>query len=310
MKDFREKMCKIALVQAEPVLFDKEKTVEKALQCIGEAAQNGAQIVVFPESFVPCYPYGMNFGFSVGSRTREGREDWKRYYDNSMVVPGTETELFGQAAKNYGVYVSIGITERDAINTTLYCTNLIFSPNGELAAKHRKLKPTGAERYIWGDGYDGFFPVVDTPWGVMGGLICWENYMPLARVALYEKGTAIYLAPNTNDNPEWFDTIRHIAIEGHCYVINVDQYVMRESYPKDLHAQDEISKLPETIMKGGSCVVDPYGHYVVEPVWNQEEIIYAELDMDAVPSSRMEFDGVGHYSRPDVLKLQINDSDC
>lgn len=308
MQDLKSNICKIALVQGEPVLFDKEKTMKKVLDYVEEAAGNGAQLIVFPESFVPCYPYGMSFGFSVGARTQEGREDWKRYYDNSMVVPGEETELLGQAAEKYRVYISIGITERDAVNATLYCTNLIFSPDGKLAAKHRKLKPTGAERYIWGDGYEGHFPVVETPWGVMGSLICWENYMPLARVALYEKGTAIYLAPNTNDNPEWFDTIRHIAIEGHCYVVNVDQYVRRESYPKDLNAQDEIGKLPETIMRGGSCVVDPYGHYVNEPVWDREGIIYADLDMEAVPSSRMEFDGVGHYSRPDVLELRVNDS--
>lgn len=149
MQDFKNKMCKVALIQAEPVLFDKERTIKKALQCIGEAAENGAQLIVFPESFVPCYPYGMSFGFAVGSRTGEGREDWKRYYDNSMVVPGKETDLLGQAAKDYGVYISMGITERDATNATLYCTNLIFSPDGKLAAKHRKLKPTGAERYIW-----------------------------------------------------------------------------------------------------------------------------------------------------------------
>lgn len=306
MKDMQEKYCKIALVQAEPVMFDKEATVKKSLECIKEAAENGAQLIVFPESFIPCYPYGLTFGFSVGARTPEGRVDWKRYYDNAVVAPGDETRLLAEAAREYGVYVSMGITERDAVNTTLYCTNLIFSPDGNLT-KHRKLKPTGAERYIWGDGYEGYFPVVETPWGVMGSLICWENYMPLARVALYEKGTSIYLAPNTNDNPEWFDTIRHIAIEGHCYVVNVDQYVRKEAYPQDLLAQDEVQKLSDSVIRGGSCVVDPYGHYVNEPVWDKEEIIYAELDMEAVSSSRMEFDGVGHYSRPDVLKLKINE---
>ena len=131
--------------------------------------------------------------------------------------------------------------------------------------------------------------------------------MPLARVALYEKGTAIYLAPNTNDNTEWFDTIRHIAIEGHCYVINADQYVTKQAYPGDLHAQEEISRIPDIVIKGGSCVIDPYGHYLEEPVWNREAIIYADLDMEAVPASRMEFDGTGHYSRPDVLKLQVRE---
>lgn len=306
MQNFKNQRCRIALIQAEPILFDKAATVQKALNCIEEAAKNGADLIVFPESFIPCYPYGLSFGFTVGARTAQGREDWKRYYDNAVVVPGKETFQFEAAAKKHQVYISIGITERDSIHATLYCTNLIFSPDGHLAAKHRKLKPTGAERYIWGDGYDGLFPIVNTPWGVMGSLICWENYMPLARVALYEKGTAIYLAPNTNDNPEWFDTIRHIAIEGHCYVINVDQYVSKKAYPKALHAQEEIDRLPDIVIKGGSCIVDPYGHYLTEPVWNEEAIIYAELDMETVPASRMEFDAVGHYSRPDVLQLQIN----
>ena len=245
----------------------------------------------------------MTFGFTVGARTQDGREDWKRYYDASVVVPGPETERLGEAAKAAGAYVSIGITERDAVNATLYCTNLIFTPDGSLAAKHRKLKPTGAERVIWGDGYEGSFPVVETPWGVMGSLICWENYMPLARAALYAKGTTIYLAPNTNDNPEWQDTIKHIAIEGHCYVVNVNQYITKSMYPSDLHCPQETAVLNDEVCIGGSCVIDPYGHYVNEPVWNKEAIIYADLDMSAAPMSRMEFDGIGHYSRPDVLKL-------
>ncbi len=308
MKDLVQKNCRIAIVQGAPVLFDKEATLQKAVKEIRTAAENGAELIVFPESYIPCYPYGMTFGFTVGSRTAAGREDWKVYYDNSVLVPGPETEALGNAAKEAGAYVSIGITERDATNATLYCTNLIFAPDGTLAARHRKLKPTGAERFIWGDGYEGAFPVVDTPWGVMGSVICWENYMPLMRVALYEKGISLYLAPNTNDNPEWQDSIKHIAIEGHCYVVNADQYFTRDMYPKSLNAQDEIRALNETVCRGGSCVIDPYGHYVNEPVWDKEGILYADLDMEQVAASRMEFDGVGHYSRPDVLKLQINEN--
>lgn len=308
MKDIEKNTCRIALVQASPVMFDKTATTDAAIRAIEEAANNGAELIVFPESYIPCYPYGMTFGFTVGARTQAGREDWKRYYDASVVVPGPETERLGEAAKEAGAYVSIGITERDAVNATLYCTNLIFAPDGSLAAKHRKLKPTGAERVIWGDGYEGSFPVVETPWGVMGSLICWENYMPLARAALYEKGTAIYLAPNTNDNPEWQDTIKHIAIEGHCYVVNVDQYITKSMYPGDLYCPQEIAALKDEVCIGGSCVIDPYGHYVNEPVWNKEAIIYADLDMNAVPMSRMEFDGVGHYSRPDVLNLSVLDN--
>lgn len=307
MKDYQKRTLRLAVIQAEPVLFDKGRTTEKAVRLIREAAEKGAEMVVFPESFIPCYPYGMTFGFTVGARTAAGREDWKVYYDNAVVVPGPETDAIGGAARECGVYVSIGITERDSLNASLYCTNLIFGPDGAIAAKHRKLKPTGAERFIWADGQDSYFPVVETPWGKAGALICWENYMILARAALYQKGISLYLAPNTNDNPEWFDTLKHIAIESHCYVINADMIVRRASYPASLHAQDEIARLPETAIRGGSCIIDPYGHYAAEPLWDEEGIVMADLDMEQVPASRMEFDGIGHYSRPDVLELVVHE---
>lgn len=303
-----EKGCKVALVQAAPVLFNKNATIDKVVEKIREAGTQGADLIVFPESFVPCYPYGLSFGFTVGSRDQDGRKDWKVYYDNSVAVPSADTERIAVAAKEAGAYVSLGITERDLTNCTLYCTNLIYSPEGTLISKHRKLKPTGAERYIWGDGYEGAFPVVDTPWGIMGSLICWENYMPLARAALYQKGVALYLAPNTNNNDEWQDTIRHIAIEGHCYVMNCNMFVTKDMYPDDFHCPAEIAALPEKVLTGGSCIVDPYGHYLTQPVWDKESIIYADIDPDEVPRSRMEFDAAGHYSRPDVLELIIHEN--
>lgn len=306
MRDLKP-ICRVAVVQAAPVLFDTAAGREKALGLIREAAENGAELVVFPELFLPCYPYGMTFGFTVGHREESGRADWKRYYDNSLLVPGPETEALAAAAREAGLWLSIGVSERVAESGTLYNTNLIFAPDGSLAAHHRKLKPTGAERVVWGDADRGFFPVAETPWGPMGSLICWESYMPLARVALYEKGVTLYLSPNTNDNEEWQATIRHIAIEGHCYFINCDMVFDRSQYPADLNAQEEIARLPETVCRGGSCIVDPYGHYVTEPVWDREALIYADLDMNAVPASRMEFDACGHYSRPDVLRLEYED---
>ena len=306
MKDLK-KSCKIAVVQAAPVLFDKDACVEKAVKLIHEAAAQGSELIVFPELFIPCYPYGMTFGFTVGSRNADGRKDWKRYYDNSILCPGPETEILGAAAKEAGAYVSIGVSERAPLSATLYNTNLVFTPVGKLDAIHRKLKPTGAERVVWGDANKNYFPITDTPWGPMGSMICWESYMPLARVALYEKGVTLYLSPNTNDNEEWQATIRHIAIEGHCFFVNCDMYFTRDMYPKDLLSQEEIGRLNDIVCRGGSCVVDPYGHYVTQPVWDKEEIIYADLDMDMVPSSRMEFDATGHYARPDVLELRIHE---
>lgn len=309
MKNLK-KQLRAAIVQASPVLFDKKATIDKVVRQIMEAGQNGAELIVFPESLIPCYPYGLTFGFTVGSRNEDGRKDWKVYYDNAVVVPD-DTISIAAAAKKAHAYVSIGVTERDPVNCSLYCSNLIFSPEGELVSLHRKIKPTGAERYIWADSHvpETYFPMVDTEWGRMGSLICWENYMPLSRVALYEKGVALYLAPNTNDNPEWQDTIKHIAIEGHCYVFNVDQYFTKDMYPSTLLEQEEISRLNDETCTGGSCIIDPYGHYVTEPVWNKEAIIYADLDMDKVPMSRMEFDATGHYSRPDILEFYINDGD-
>ena len=306
MKDLK-KICRIAVVQAAPVMFDKAACTDKAVGLIREAGEQGAELIVFPELFVPGYPYGMTYGFTVGSRTADGRKDWKDYYDNSLLVPGPETEALARAAKAAHAYVSIGVSERDPLSATLYNSNLIFSPEGTLLTVHRKLKPTGAERVVWGDADRGYFPVADTPWGPMASLICWESYMPLARTALYQKGVTLYLSPNTNDNEEWQATIRHIAIEGHCYFINCDLYFTRDMYPKDLRCPEEIGRLKDVVCRGGSCVVDPYGHYVTEPVWDREEIIYADLDMEKVPASRMEFDACGHYARPDVLELTVRE---
>lgn len=306
MNDLK-KTCRIAVVQAAPVLFDKAACVDKAVRLIREAGERGAELIVFPELFIPGYPYGMTYGFTVGSRTAGGRADWKGYYDNSILIPGPETAALARAAGEARAYVSVGVSERDSLTATLYNSNVVFSPEGELMTNHRKLKPTGAERVVWGDANRDYFPIAETPWGPMASLICWESYMPLARAALYQKGVTLYLSPNTNDNEEWQATIRHIAIEGHCFFINCDMYFTRDMYPGDLHCPEEIGRLNDVVCRGGSCIVDPYGHYVTEPVWDREETIYADLDMEQVPASRMEFDACGHYARPDVLELVVHE---
>ena len=305
MKDLEKKTCRIGLVQAEPVLFNKKASLEKAMGYIDEAAKNGAELIVFPELFIPGYPVGMNFGFSVGKRTEPGREDWKRYYDASVVAGAEEFMQIAEAARRIGTFISIGFSERDAVGGTLYNSNAIFEPDGSYKL-HRKLKPTGSERLVWGDADKHYFPVTDTPWGPVGSLICWESYMPLARVALYQKGITIYISPNTNDNPEWQATIQHIAIEGKCYFVNADMIIRKDSYPADLRA-DEIKDLPYWVCHGGSCIIDPFGHYVTDPVWDEETVIYADLDMELPASCKMEHDAVGHYARPDVLKLVVED---
>lgn len=304
--DIKKDSCSIALVQAEPVLFDKAACVDKAVKYIEEAAANKAELIVFPELFIPGYPIGMNFGFSMGKRTAEGRADWKRYYDASMCVGDAEFLKLAAASEKAKAYVSIGFSEQDSVIGTLYNSNVIFLPDGTWSV-HRKLKPTGSERVVWGDANRDYFPVVKTPWGPIGSLICWESYMPLARVALYQKGITIYISPNTNDNPEWQATIQHIAIEGKCYFINSDMLVRKSSYPNDLETKKDIEALPDMVCRGGSCIIDPFGHYVTEPLWDEEGIIYAELDMSLPISCKMEHDAVGHYARPDVLELIVHE---
>lgn len=305
MKDLAN-TCRIAVVQAEPILFDKDACLKKAFERIGECVENQAELVVFPELFIPGYPYGMNFGFTTGARTQGGREDWKRYYDNSILADGQQMQALRRLAQKNGIYLSMGYSERDPQNGTLYNSNMLIAPDGSWK-NHRKLKPTGSERMIWGDANRDYFPTMDTPWGTMGSLICWENYMPLARMALYEKGVSLFLAPNTNDNPEWQSTIRHIAIEGHCYVVNCDMLIRKSSYPEDLNEYPAIRQLPDMVCRGGSCIIDPYGHPVSDCLWEDEGIIYATLDMQMVPASRMELDVCGHYSRPDVLQFNVNE---
>ena len=305
MKDFKH-TCKIALVQAEPILFDKDASLAKALKYIEEAAEQNAELIVFPELFIPGYPIGMSFGFSMGKRTEAGREDWMRYYDASLLAGGPEFEALAAAAVKAKAYISMGFSERDAVKGTLYNSNVIFEPDGSYKV-HRKLKPTGTERVVWGDADKDYFPITETPWGPVGSLICWESYMPLARVALYQKGVTIYISPNTNDNPEWQATIQHIAIEGKCYFINADMIVRKTSYPDDLNEQDAVDRLPDMVCRGGSCIIDPYGHYLTEPVWDEETIIYADLDMTLPAACKMEHDAVGHYARPDVLKLIVEE---
>lgn len=306
MKDLKKNTCRLALIQAEPVMFDKAASLAKALRLIREAADQNAELIVFPELFIPGYPFGMNFGFSTGKRTEEGREDWMKYCEASVVEGEEEFRQLAAAAAETGAYISIGFSERDAVNGTLYNSNAVFEPDGTWKV-HRKLKPTGSERVVWGDANQGYFPITQTPWGPIGSLICWESLMPLARVALYQKGITIYLSPNTNDYDSWLATARHIAVEGKCFFINADMIIRKSSYPAGLNEQPAIDQLPDMVCRGGSCIIDPRGNFVTEPVWDEEATIYADLDMTLPAACKMEHDAVGHYARPDVLELIVHE---
>jgi nitrilase len=300
---------RVAVVQAASIIMDLEASTEKAVSLTLEAGEKGAKIVVFPEAFIPAYPRGLTFGAKVGSRSHEGRKDWFRYWDNSIVVPSEETDKLGEAACKAGVYLVIGVIERDNENSggTLYCSVLFFGPDGELLGVHRKLKPTASERLIWGEGDGSTLPVFDTPYGKIGALICWENYMPLARAAMYAKGVQIYIAPTADARDAWQATIRHIALEGRCFVLSSNQYVTKDMYPTDLACYDDLASSPDEMSRGGSAIVGPLGDYIVEPVFGREEILYADLDIRDIAYSQFDFDVVGHYSRPDVFTLLVNE---
>jgi nitrilase len=305
----KTRFVKVAVVQAGSVVMDKEKCVEKAVRMLEEAGENGAKIAVFPEAFIPAYPRGMSFGAVVGSRSEQGRKDFLAYWKNSIAVPGPETAQLGEAAKKAGTYVVIGVIEKDQESSqgTLYCTALFFGPDGKLLGKHRKLKPTGSERLIWGEGDGSTLPVFDTPYGKIGALICWENYMPLARAAMYAKGVQIYVAPTADARDTWFATVRHIAAEGRCFVLSCNQYSTKDMYPEEITLREEFKEVPHELTRGGSCIVSPLGDFIAEPVFGEETIIYADLDLDKIAEAQFDFDPVGHYARPDVFQLKVNE---
>lgn len=293
-----------AVVQAAPVFFDKTKTVDKIQTLVDQASKEKASLILFPEVFIPGYPRGLIFGTTVGGRSPEGREMFLRYWENSIVVPGPETDLLARAAKEAKAYVVIGVTEKDKISDTLYCTLLYFSPEGNLIHKHRKLKPTAAERILWGEEDGSDLNVLDTSVGKLGGLICWENYMPLARTTLYQQGIEIYVAPTADCRGTWQSSLEHIACEGRCFVLGCNQILTSEHYPEDLKSQLSTANLslPST---GGSCIISPLGKRLAGPLYDQEGILTAEIDHREIIKAKMDFDVIGHYARPDVFELRV-----
>ncbi len=298
-----------AVIQAAPVLFDSEATLAKAQRLIAEAAAQGANLILFPEAFIPAYPRGLTFGTVVGHRTPSGRKTWQVYWANSVDVPGPVTKALGVAARQARVHVAIGVIERATHSRgTLYCSLLYFAPDGRLLAKHRKLKPTGAERLIWGEGDGRTLKVLETTLGKLGGLICWENYMPLARMALYEQGVEVYLAPTADARDTWQATLRHIACEGRCFVLGCNQYVSKTMYPANLPGAEALDNMPEVMCRGGSAIISPLGEVLAGPLYDQEGMLFADLDLAEIVRSRFDFDVAGHYARPDVLQLRVTPS--
>ncbi|MEM6380187.1 MAG: carbon-nitrogen hydrolase family protein [Bacteroidota bacterium] len=297
----KDQKVKVAVVQASPVLFNLEASLAKVERLVQEASESGAQLVLFPEAYLSVYPRGLGFGTVVGSRDPKGREDWLLYYQHTVQVPGPAADHLGEIAQRYKVWLVIGVTERSQSGGTLYCTLLYYNPKGELVQKHRKLKPTAAERIIWGEGDGSDLQAVQTPFGKIGGLICWENYMPLARMNLYQQGVDIYLAPTADERDSWIASMQHIACEGRCYVLSCNQMVLKSDYPARF--QEEIAHQKEIMSRGGSMIVSPLGQILAGPLFDEEGILYATLNRKEVIKSKLDFDAVGHYQRSDVFSF-------
>jgi nitrilase len=308
MSDFST-TTRVAVVQAAPVFFDREATVARAAELTAEAARPGAGLILFPEAFIPAYPRGLSFGAVVGSRTAAGRQLWARYWANAVPVPGPTTAALGQMARQANAYLAVGVIEQEGEfgRGTLYCTLLYFGPDGALLGKHRKLMPTAAERVIWGQGDGSTLTVLDTAAGRIGGLICWENYMPLARMALYAKGVQIYLAPTADSRETWQATLRHIACEGRCFVLGCNQFVAKRDLPADLTGLEELAGAPEIICRGGSAIISPLGEVIAGPLYDQAGILTADLDLGQTVEGKFDFDVAGHYARPDVFRLAVDE---
>ena len=296
-------LFRVAVVQSSPVVFEPKATLAKVRELTANAAIGGARLVVFPEAFVSAYPKGLDFGARVGMRTAQGRDDFRRYFDSAIEVPGLATEQLGRTARENGVYLVIGVIERDI--GTLYCTVLFFAPDGYLG-KHRKLMPTAMERLIWGFGDGSTLPVYETPYGKLGAVICWENYMPLLRMAMYSKGIQLYCAPTADDRDTWIPTMQHVALEGRCFVLTACQHLRRGDCPPDYAAVQGDD--PETvIMRGGSAIISPLGKVLAGPVFNEDAILVTEIDLADIWRGKYAFDVVGHYARPDVFRLHVNE---
>lgn len=280
----------------------KDATLERILAFEAEISASGAALVVMPEALLGGYPKGEIFGTRLGYRLPEGRDAYARYYQNAIDVPGPETDALAALSQRTGASLVIGVIER--AGSTLYCTALYFDPAAGLAAKHRKLMPTGTERLIWGQGDGSTLPVLETAAGRVGGAICWENHMPLLRTAMYAKGVQIWCAPTVDERDIWQCSMRHIAHEGRCFVISACQV---QPSPAELGLDVPGWDPQRPLINGGSLIVGPLGDVLAGPLHGQTGLLTATVDIDELVRARYDFDVVGHYARPDVFTLEVDE---
>ena len=296
----------VACVQAQPAIFDREATIDLLAELAAEAAGTGAQLVVFPEAFVPVYP-SSTWARALAGWSDDGAKDaFARLAREAVEVPGEAEARIGEAARANGVWIVTGVTEIDPQRPgTLYNTLLYHAPDGTLALKHRKLVPTNHERLVWGPGDGGGLRAIETGLGRLGGLICWENYMPLARFALYESGVEIYIASTADDGDAWQSTLVHIARESRAFVVAPSHFQRADGYPDDFPLRQLLEGV-DVVGRGGSAILAPDGSYLAGPHYDDEAILYAELDPSRLFAERQRFDPAGHYHRPDILSLNVS----
>lgn len=291
-------------MQSAAVAFDNERTLLRMKEAATQARDQGASLVVFPEAMLGTYPKGSTFGAYVGGRSMQGRDEFLRYHRNAIDVPGPHIDELAVLAKDLGIYLVTGVIERSG--GTLYCTVVFFDDKGSFLGKHRKLMPTGSERTVWGFGDGSTLPVYATDIGKLGAVICWENYMPLLRTTMYSKGVELYCAPTLASSTTWPSSMQHIAIEGRCFVFSANQYATAADYPQDyVSAADPGPSEPFTA--GGSCIVDPFGNFLAGPNFEGAAVMVAEIDLDNIIRGKYDLDVVGHYARPDVFQLFVDE---
>jgi nitrilase len=296
---------RVACVQAEPVIFDRDATIEKLAELTGDAAAGGAQLVVFPETFVPAYPSSRWAKALAGWADPRAKAAFALLRRESLEVPGPAERRLGEIAREHGVWLVTGVNEVDPERPgTIYNALLYHAPDGTLAQHHRKLVPTNHERLVWGQGDGGGLRAFDAGIGRIGGLICWENYMPLARFALYESGVEIYIASTADDGAEWQSTLVHIARESRAFVIAPSHFQRASSYPDDFPLRNLLDGI-DVLGRGGSAVLAPDGSYLAGPIYDDEAILFAELEPERLYAERQRFDPAGHYHRPDVFRLDV-----
>jgi nitrilase len=296
-----------ACVQVEPAILDRAGSLARVAERTAEAVAGGADLVVFPETFIPAYPSSVWAKALAGWGTPGAQEAFALLHRESLELPGPDADRLGAIASEHGVWLVVGVNELDPERPgTLYNSLLYYSPQGELALHHRKLVPTNHERLVWGQGDGRGLRAIETPLGRIGGLICWENYMPLARFSLYESGVELYIASTADDGDEWQATLIHLARESRAFVIAPCHFQRASSYPADFPLR-ALLEGRDLLGRGGSAILAPDGSYLAGPLYDEEGILYAELDPDVLRRARQRFDPAGHYHRPDVLQLTVRD---